>query len=118
MTWAALAFAAGAMALQLQAVLPSLAWVWLLPAALLVVRLKFLLIPAAFALGFLWAATWAHLRMADWLAPQLEGIDLEVVGVVASLPALSERSVRFELDVESATGGERLPRRILVSWYR
>jgi competence protein ComEC len=118
MTWAALAFAAGATALQLQAALPSLAWGCLLPAAVLVLRFKFLLIPVAFALGFLWAATCAHLRMADWLAPELEGRDLEVVGVVASLPAVSERSVRFELDVESAAGGERLPRRVLVSWYR
>src|SRR5688572_27827510 len=110
MTWAALAFAAGAMALQLQAALPPMAWAWALPAAALALRYRFLLVPTAFALGFLWAATCAHQRMADWLAPQLEGRDLEVVGVVASLPALSERSVRFELDVESASGGERLPR--------
>ena len=42
--------------------------------------------------GFFWAAALAHLRMADWLAPELEGRDLDVVGVVSSLPALSERA--------------------------
>jgi hypothetical protein len=44
----------------------------------------------------------AHLRMANWLAPALEGRDLEEVGVVAGLPAVSERSVRFEFAVESS----------------
>src|SRR5258705_2947056 len=54
--------------------------------------------------------------MADWLAPELEGRDLQVVGVVAGLPAAGERSVRLELDVES--GEARLPKKLLLSWYR
>src|SRR5207247_1368736 len=62
------------------------------------------------------AAACAHWRMADWLSPELEGRDLQVVGVVAGLPALGERSVRFEFDVESA--GQKLPSRIQLSWYR
>jgi competence protein ComEC len=55
--------------------------------------------------------------MADRLAPELEGRDLSVVGVVSSLPALGERGVRFEFEVESAEGA-RLPRKLLLSWYR
>src|SRR5688572_31018432 len=58
----------------------------------------------------------AHLRMADWLAPELEGRDLEVVGVVSSLPAASERAVRFEFEVESAA--QPLPRKLLLAWHR
>jgi len=117
MTLAALAFAAGAAALQLQAELPAIAWLLLLPAcfAWIYFRPK-LAAPAALAIGFLWAAAMAHLRMADWLAPELEGRDLDVVGVVAGLPAVSERAVRFELEVESAP--ERLPAKLLLSWYR
>jgi competence protein ComEC len=114
MTLAALAFAAGAAALQLQAELPSLAW-----AALLlpfVFRTRAFSVPLAFAAGFLWAAGMAHLRVADWLAPELEGRDLEVVGVVSSLPAVSERTTRFEFEVESAA--QRLPRKLLLSWHR
>ena len=118
MTWGALAFAAGAVLLQHQAALPAFAWMCTLAVLLLVPRFKFLLVPAAFLTGFLWAALCAHLRMAEWLAPQLEGVDLEVVGVVASLPAAGERSTRFEFDVETASGGEKLPGRILLSWYR
>jgi len=118
MTLAALAFAAGAAALQLQAQLPALYWSGLLLALPLVaLGWRRLLIPVAFAMGFLWAAGCAHWRMADRLAPQLEGRDLDVVGVVAGLPALGSRSVRFELDVESAEG-VRLPRRLLLTWYR
>jgi competence protein ComEC len=117
-TLAALAFAAGAALLQQQAALPASGWLWLLLFFVPLLRLKRLVLPAALAIGFLWAAGWAHWRMADRLAPELEGRDITVLGVVASLPAIGERSVRFEFDVESAPGGEKLPRKLLVSWYR
>src|SRR5688500_16798953 len=117
MTWAAIAFAAGAAALQLQAQLPALVGLAALPPlAWLAYRRRMLVYPLAFAAGFGWAALMAQARMADWLAPELEGVDLDVVGVVSSLPALTERAVRFEFEVESA--GERLPKKILLSWYR
>jgi len=119
MILAALAFAAGAAVLQQQAALPAIGWVVLAPIlAGLACRKRRLIVPACFAVGFLWAAGWAHWRMADRLAPELEGRDIAVVGVVASLPALGERSLRFEFDVESVPGGEKLPRKLLVSWYR
>src|SRR5919108_6188346 len=117
MTLAALAFAAGAAALQLQAELPPLAWLALAPvcAGGIYFRPRFAA-PLAFAIGFLWAAAMAHVRVADWLAPQLEGRDLHVVGVVSSLPAVSERTMRFEFEVESAD--VRLPRKLLLAWHR
>src|SRR5712692_10015027 len=119
MTLAALAFAAGAAALQQRAELPALGWVALLPVLVGTVFWKpQLAIPACFAMGFLWAAGWAHWRMTDRLAPALEGRDLDVVGVIASLPAIGERSLRFEFEVESIEGDKRLPGKLLVSWYR
>ena len=118
MTWAALAFAAGAVLLQQQAALPALTWIWGMAALVLLPKSRMLLLPAAFAAGFFWAALCAHLRMGEWLAADLEGVDLEIVGVVASLPAVGERSTRFELDVESAAGGRKLPGKVLISWYR
>jgi competence protein ComEC len=119
MTLAALAFAAGAAALQLQAGLPAVAWVALVLPCLagLYWRPKFAPL-FTFTLGFLWAAGLAHLRMADWLAPELEGRDLDVVGVVSSLPAVGARAVRFEFEVESQPGGARLPKKLLLSWHR
>src|SRR5258707_13163409 len=117
MTAACLAFALGAALLQWQPDLPSGAWaVLLLPLGILGWLKPRTLMLFTFALGFLWAALLAHERMADWLAPELEGRDVQVVGVVAGLPAAGERSVRFELDVES--GEERLPKKLLLSWYR
>ena len=119
MSLAALAFAAGAAALQLQAALPALGWSFLVLVLVLVgLRYRAALVAAACAAGFFWAAACAQWRMSDWLAPQLEGRDIAVVGVVSALPALMERGVRFELDVESADGELRLPGKVLVSWYR
>src|SRR3954466_1308326 len=106
MTLAALAFAAGAALLQQQGELPPpAAALVLLPLALLSLKWPRTAPLLALALGFLWAALLAQQRMADRLAPELEGRDLDVSGVVASLPALGERSTRFELDIEAAAGG-------------
>src|SRR5574341_1269471 len=117
MTVAAVAFALGAAALQLQAELPSPWWLVLLPlCGVAVWRQPRFAPPFALVVGFLWAAAMAHWRMADWLAPELEGRDIDVVGVVSSLPALSEREVRFEFEIESAA--ERLPKRLLLAWHR
>ncbi len=117
MTLAAAAFAGGAAALQLQAELPAMAWLLSLPVlAVLAFKSRHFVVPLAFAAGFLWAAGAAHFRMADRLAPGLEGRDLDVVGVVAGLPAVSDRSVRFEFEVESSD--QRLPRKLLLAWYR
>ncbi|TAK80965.1 MAG: DNA internalization-related competence protein ComEC/Rec2 [Betaproteobacteria bacterium] len=119
MTFAVLAFAAGVIALQWQPALPPLVWAAaLVPLALLAWKHRRFVVVAALFTGFFWAAWCAQLRMADWLAPGLEGRDLEVVGTVSSLPAVSERSVRFEFEVESAAAGEGLPRKLLLSWYR
>ena len=117
MTLVIVAFASGVVLLQLQPELPHPAWLWLLPACLATAAWqRVLAVPLAFAAGFLWAAGFAHLRLADRLAPELEGRDLEIVGVVAGLPAVGERGVRFEFDVESADVA--LPPKILLSWYR
>jgi competence protein ComEC len=117
MTGAALAFAAGVLLLQQQQALPGAMWLLLLPAcAALAAWRRILLIPAAFAIGFLWAAGHAQLRLGERLVPELEGRDLEVAGVVSSLPAATERGVRFEFEIESAAPG--MPRRVLLSWYR
>ncbi|HTQ76955.1 MAG TPA: DNA internalization-related competence protein ComEC/Rec2 [Burkholderiales bacterium] len=116
MTAALVSFAAGVLLLQLRPELPAIQWACLFPVLLAGLCWKRIpKPPLALAIGFLWALGMAHLRMADRLAPELEGRDLEVVGVVASLPSATERGVRFELEPESAPAP--LPRRVLVSWY-
>ena len=54
------------------------------------------------------------------LAPALEGRDVAVVGVIASMPQRSETGARFRFQVESATvDGERvaLPPQLYLGWY-
>jgi len=119
MTLAALALAAGAALLQLQPGLPGLPWLALLPVFIFLSFLKWRAVPVfACAAGFLWAAGFAHWRLADRLDPALEGRDLAVLGVVAGLPASNERAVRFDFEVESGPAGVRLPRRVALTWYR
>ena len=116
MTFAALAFAAGAALLQMQPVLPSLAWVLLLaPLAAAALRWPRLWVVVALAAGFFCAAGRAHWRMDERLPAALEGRDIALVGVVASLPAMGERGVRFDFEVESAEA--QVPGRILLAWY-
>ena len=74
--------------------------------------------------GYFHAAAWAQWRLAERLAPQWEGVDLALTGVVAGLPQPFERGVRFDFDIEQVEqdqGGEpaasQLPRRVALSWY-
>ena len=132
-----IAFAGGIWMLQQQAVLPGASWLAALAAgaaasawlglalrsrlqelALATRRLvaSALWLAAGVALGFVWAAGFAHLRLADELPAALEGRDIELTGVVAGLPQALERGVRFEFDVEQAAPG--LPPHISLAWYR
>lgn len=137
MTAAVLSFFAGVLLLQYQASLPDPRWLLLLalPVCLALLcaalhwqaqarcRVRALITRAAVLLcvlgaGFLWAAACAHYRMAGVLAPELEGRDIELVGVVTSLPASTGRALRFEFEPESGREGARLPALIRLVWYR
>src|SRR5687767_1337677 len=119
MTLALAAFAAGVVLLQQQAALPPAAWAAaLLPLALGAWTRPVLLPLLCFGVGFFWAAFCAEHRMRGWLDAALEGRDLQIVGVVSSLPSQTERGLRFELEVESSSGTHRLPRKVLLWWYR
>ncbi|MSQ49594.1 MAG: ComEC family DNA internalization-related competence protein, partial [Betaproteobacteria bacterium] len=121
MTLGILSFASGVLFLQLQSSLPGLAWISVVPLCIFGALIhKKLAIPLAVAIGFGWALGMAQLKLADRLAPALEGRDIEVVGVVSSLPAVAERSVRFEFEPEAVIepAGAKLPGKILLSWYR
>ena len=123
-----LAFAIGVGFLQLQEELPALPLVaGLLIGVSLLLWLgrrrhtlgRVLAVLACAMLGLGWAAWRAEQRLQGQLPAAWEGRDVQVVGVVASLPHGFERGERFEFDVESVeTAGARLPKRIMLSWYR
>jgi len=127
MTWAVLAFVLGVALLQQQAELPAAHWLWTLPAWVALSacalrqagRIAWLIgLSSALAVGFLWAAGQARLRLDDRLAAALEGRDLTIAGVVAGLPSVTEGVVRFEFEPEAAPDGAPLPKRIRLVWYR
>ena len=53
-------------------------------------------------LGFAYAGWRAHVRLADALAPEWEGCDIEVVGVVDEMPQVSDDGEHFAFVIESA----------------
>ena len=61
----------------------------------------------------------AQLRLADQLPEAWETKEIQLTGVVASLPQRFERGERFVFDVESVqTRDARVPSRVQLAWYR
>ena len=128
------AFAAGAVLLQWQPELPAVA-AWLGGAALIGIVAgtlcasmrgsaiargvsTLLVVLAAAALGFGYAALRAETRLADALPPEWEGEDIAIVGVVDDLPQPSVQSTRFAFAVERVeTVGGIVPGRLSLVWY-
>jgi competence protein ComEC len=127
--------AAGALA-TLGGVAWQLSWAELAPSRLMVgaavVALAVLvwatrtkrLLPACVALAVLAAALTgmrAEHRLAQRLDPALEGADVELTGVIASLPQRQADAQRFVFEVESAVHYGRpvkVPARISLAWFR
>jgi len=71
--------------------------------------------------GFGWASIAGHALLADGLDPALEGQDVVIEGVIASLPEAQNRRLRFEFvpDVIHKNGETQpLPGKLLLSWYQ
>jgi len=71
-------------------------------------------------LGFGVTGLRATVYLGDALEPALEGRDVRVTGVVASMPQRNESGLRFRLEQESATldgRAVRLPPLMDVGWY-
>jgi len=126
-----LAFVLGVWLLQQQALLPDPRWLAVLPLfpvlflllrrysqpITMFVRQACLLAFCAM-LGFSWAAAFAAIRLSDALPAGQEGVDVEVVGVVASMPQIQERGERFLFDVERVlTPDAHVPGKVSLTHY-
>ncbi|QDX80348.1 DNA internalization-related competence protein ComEC/Rec2 [Denitratisoma sp. DHT3] len=126
MTLSIIAFTIGVLCLQWQAQLPAAALLATLAAVGVLAlglgrwrpRLRALAPLGALLLGFAWAGTLAQQRLDEALAADLEGRDLQVVGVVASLPQAFDNGWRFDFAPEPGPGRAELPRRLSLAWYR
>lgn len=115
-----LAFLAGILAFQQLADVPDQRWCWLIIPLLLAAVVRFLRFPALIACGFLWTLLHVSGSLSGGISSDLEGEDVLLEGVVASIPADRERGVRFEFDVISMSQGQNRhpsPGRILLNWY-
>jgi competence protein ComEC len=123
MTLAALGFLAGIVLFQgLTSLPPPLPWGGVVVALLAVGWAVRPLRPlGAVTAGWCWAWLWAAALLADNVDTVWEGRDVELVGVVTSMPQQRELGVRFEFQVEAlryqgnAVAG---PRRVMLSWYQ
>lgn len=116
-----IAFVLGDWLLQQQATLPSPFWALILiPLFVLCYRrpVMWLLVPCAALTGFFWAAAMAQHRLQDSLPMAWEGENIQIVGVVSSLPQQQERGQRFVFDVErTLTPQAHVPARISLNYY-
>lgn len=114
-------FAFGAAGAQLTPVLAP-AWLSALAGVVLLPCLaKPALRPwACFAIGVLWTMLRADLLLGNQWPATLEGRDVNVVGVVSSLPEPGRRYLKFDLDVERAVFEAEpvdFDGRIRLRWY-
>lgn len=122
----ALSFAFGVWVLQQLETLPTLPAYWplallclLLPRTLPPLLRQSLMLCCAALLGFCHAALVAQAHLTDSLPNEWQGRNIALTGVVAEMPRVHERGLRFAFDVESVqTQGATVPPRILLSTYR
>ena len=125
---ALVSFALGCAWLQWQAQLPPLWMIGVLVVAAIALaalplstgglRRTAALALAAGCLGIAWSAGLAHWRLADELPAEWEGRDVDIIGVVSSLPQPFERGVRFEFNAETTlTPKAVVPQRLQLAWY-
>lgn len=125
------AFALGVWLLQHQAYLPALYWaLCLFPLPLLAYGLRsdqrmamrlfrqVMIAGFALGLGFFWAAGFAHVRLSEQLPEHFEGRDIRLSGVIVSLPARTERGLKFDFEIDQvAKPADHFPSRIQLGWF-
>lgn len=120
---AILAFAIGAALLQMQAELPALAWVWVLPLALWLTfhlsgrRQRAAWLVLALVGGFFYAAWRADMRLQENLPRLWEGRDLTFSGRVLDLPETTPQGLRFHFSPDAIDRlGDAAPRHLMLHW--
>ena len=126
-----ISFLLGILVLQQFTYLPDIIWCW---ALLSVFSLPFIprfissvsmvrkiRIIILFLLGFLWAVLRAHWVLDISLPNELQGKDILVTGVVASIPLTDKRKQRFEFNIETMEFNKQKIAsigKVRISWYK
>ena len=114
------AFLVGILLLHALPELPARAWTLVLPGTgLALAFIPRVRLPAWGLAGFLWALLLAPPPMV--LPAELEGVEIEMEGWVASIPDPEWRSARFEFVVDQARRGEQpaplAGQRVRLAWW-
>jgi competence protein ComEC len=111
----ALSFLAGLLLVQQFSTLPDSQW--LLAGAIVASIMTWLCYWRGlfFVVGVLWAIVFAMVELADRLPKPLEGVDIPVKGIIASLPEWDEKRTRFDFIVTQPV--KKLPSKLRLSWY-
>jgi len=97
----AAAFTAGAWGLHQLGTLPSLPWGGVAAAALALIGVRALRLPAAVLLGFSWAGWHADQWLERVVPGAFTGAEVTVIGVISGIPDHSSRRSRFVLAIEA-----------------
>ena len=116
----AIAFLVGILLLHALPELPARAWTLALPGTgLALAFIPGMRLPAWGLAGFLWALLLAPPPMV--LPAELEGVEIEMEGWIASIPDPEWRSTRFEFVVDQARRGEQpaplAGQRVRLAWW-
>ncbi|MDO9168623.1 MAG: ComEC family competence protein, partial [Methylobacter sp.] len=122
MVISALSFLAGLLLIQQFSVLPDIKW--LIVGAVVAGIIAWLRYWQwlFFVVGVLWAIVFAMHRLSDQLPEQLEGVEVQVSGIVADLPEQDEKRVRFDFIPRDGVYAahpsvQSLPAKLRLSWY-
>ncbi|MCK9635430.1 MAG: DNA internalization-related competence protein ComEC/Rec2 [Methylobacter tundripaludum] len=127
MVVSALSFLAGLLSVQQLPVLPDIQWLIVGGVAACIIAWLRYWRWLFFLVGVLWAIAFAMCRLSDRLPESVEGVDVQVSGVIADLPERDEKRVRFDFIIEDAGTGagaatvidpvQQLPGKLRLSWY-
>jgi competence protein ComEC len=98
--------------------LPDPVWLWVMIISaitlFLFAKTRFL---AYVLLGGFWALLQANSVLNDELLPELEGKDVIITGIVASVPERGSQTIRFEFTPDK-TVDIVVPRKLRLNWYK
>ena len=123
MTGFSIAFLLGIVILTMFEALPNWQWVFgLLPVILIAIKWSRSIFVMGLVIGVLWALFHAYIKLYPSLDRNLEGIDLDIIGMVYSIPSQNGCSVWFDLSVIEAKltknhSNTESPKCIFLSWY-
>lgn len=120
MTLIILGWLAGITAFQLLPTLPPDSWSLAALCVPFLLLAKVLRWAGAAGCGFLWAWWWATSLLTTGVDAKWEGQDVELVGVIASVPEVESRATRFEFYIEELRWKGEVhpaPAHVVLSWY-